>query len=37
MVVLDMITDMNSKKPDKLNHKIQKSDMEFENQEMPKK
>lgn len=36
-VVLDMIMDMNNKKPDKPNHKIQKTNMEYENQEMPRK
>lgn len=36
-VVLDMVMDMNDKKPEKPNHKIQKVDMEYENQQMPRK
>lgn len=36
-VVLDMVMDMNDKKPQKLNHKIQKTNIQFENQQMPRK
>lgn len=37
MVVLDMVMDMNDKKPEKLNNKIQKSNVKYENQQMPRK
>lgn len=36
-VVLDMVMDMNNKKPEKLNNKIQKSNVKYENQQMPRK
>ncbi|MGL4913724.1 MAG: M20/M25/M40 family metallo-hydrolase [Romboutsia sp.] len=35
-VVLDMVMDMNNKKPQKLDNKIQKTDMLYENQQMPR-
>lgn len=36
-VVLDIVMDMNNKKPEKLNHKIQRVNMEYESQQMPRK
>lgn len=36
-VVLDMVMDINDKKQEKLNNKVVKTDMKFENQESPRK